>query len=57
MRVALVGDNALSALRGTSYRAFVHSEHAVIGTAAADGLHVAYDRQGILWRIVVLERR
>lgn len=56
VRLALVGDNALSALRGTSFRAFVHSEHAVIGTATAEGLRVAYDRQGILWRTVVLER-
>lgn len=48
--------NAILRARGRSFRAFVHPADRMLARLAEAGLQPVADRQGLVWRTVVLER-
>lgn len=49
-------DNLLMRLMRRRFRSFVHPVEEVIAAGIAAGFHPVFDRSGLIWRTVVLER-
>lgn len=56
-RLAVRLGNQLLAWRGRTFRAFVHPPARLVVTVQSAGFSVRADRQGVVWRTIVAERR
>lgn len=56
-RAAVRTGNAFLALRGRSFRAFVHPPESLRATVEAAGFGVRDDARGLVWRTIVAQRR
>jgi predicted TPR repeat methyltransferase len=56
IRVGLAAENAFFRLRGSTFRAFVHSTAAVVAVAQRHGMKIVEHRRGLIWQVLALER-
>jgi hypothetical protein len=56
IRAGLAAANALLAVRGSTFRGYVHTTRTVLSAAQGRGMRPAEQRRGLIWQLVALER-
>ena len=56
VRLALVAENLMRRLRGSSFRAFLHSPSAIVAALRRAGLEPTFLRRTFIWEVVVCRR-
>lgn len=56
IRWGLAAANAFLAIRGSTFRGYVHAARAVLATAERHGMQPVERRRGLIWQLIALER-
>jgi hypothetical protein len=56
IRWGIAAGNTWCAVRGNTFRGYVHATRAVLATAERGGLRLAEQRRGVIWQLIALER-
>lgn len=56
IRWGLAPANLLLAIRGSTFRGYVHATRVVLATAQRHGMRPAEHRRGLIWQLIALER-
>jgi 2-polyprenyl-3-methyl-5-hydroxy-6-metoxy-1,4-benzoquinol methylase len=56
IRAGIAAGNAWLALRGNTFRGYVHATHDVVAAAERGGLGLVEQRRGLIWQVIALER-
>jgi 2-polyprenyl-3-methyl-5-hydroxy-6-metoxy-1,4-benzoquinol methylase len=56
IRWGLGAANAFLAIRGSTFRGYVHAARAVLATAERHGMQPVERRRGLIWQLIALER-
>jgi 2-polyprenyl-3-methyl-5-hydroxy-6-metoxy-1,4-benzoquinol methylase len=56
IRWGIAAGNAWCALRGNSFRGYVHATRVVLAAAQRHGLRLVEQRRGLIWQLIALER-
>lgn len=56
IRWGIVAGNAWLALRGNTFRGYVHATRVVLAAADRRGMRLVQQRRGLIWQLIALER-
>jgi 2-polyprenyl-3-methyl-5-hydroxy-6-metoxy-1,4-benzoquinol methylase len=56
IRWGIAAGNAWCAVRGNTFRGYVHATRAVLAAAERRGLRLVQQRRGVIWQLIALER-